>query len=384
MELQEFKSAQSEVHSETVADIVKVPQISRLLSAACVSAPISLSDIILGECSSFTHTYTESTSHHAILSPNYYKASGINNESDGLRQSNLLLEMVFQSNAQCSYKSDLKHFLIDGPNRAGMSIASARSPSTNFYSAVASNLNCQKKPYCSTKMQSLFLWSVALSEGNRAVFSGVSTSSRAAYLICRHIKEKVICNKFLMFNNTHHAISWDKECKSSILSKNDYHVFDKMSFINEDLLIGLDQNGKLYSILPHSDIFEHKPEFHQLAFKGSEGSFVNHFALDTYDRHKILILDNQDDFYVGRITAQKLVLKKIMNLNDLLIKLKTQTVQPSRVRAIRFAGNTCYFVFFLNQNQDFFVRVELISKQLSIEDKKDIIKKSIKKFAQQS
>ncbi len=111
---------------------------------------------------------------------------------------------------------------------------------------------------------------------------------------------------------------------------------------------------------------------------------MNHFALDTYDRHKILILDNQDDFYVGRITAQKLVLKKIMNLNDLLIKLKTQTVQPSRVRAIRFAGNTCYFVFFLNQNQDFFVRVELISKQLSIEDKKDIIKKSIKKFAQQS
>lgn len=384
MELKEFTSHKPHVNPEVVAEVIKVPAISRALSDACVTPPLKLSDITIGSYSISTQTYSDSSAHQKNLSPNYYKTYGTTHENAIRSHSNTLFNIAYEANDQCNYKDELKQFIIEGPNKRGISIASARAKATDSCVSVATHVKSKSQPCCSNRMPNVFLWSLALSEGNQAIFSGIQLNARTAYLLCRKIKEQTVTSKFLGFNQTTHTLSWEPKHRSYQLDKNHFHVFDKMSFINEDLLIGLDQQGYLYSILPHAEELEHEPEFHKLTFNQNNVDFLKHFALDTYDKHNILLVDGDNNCYLGRIDAKNLTVKKMIHLKELLALCNNETVNPDSLRCIRLAGTVCYFIFAQKFNQDVILKAELVAKQLSCADKINAIKECIKSAAEQS
>lgn len=380
MELVELKkNNDGKVTNELLAAVIKVPTLSKLLAEHYVTAPIDASDITFDDEKIEIIEYKSSSMFNAgdthEISPNYFKCPMSTGE---LINRNGINNLRVKSYTQHDHEDDIARikFFFDGPNKQGMYVACTETAKMeNVRLAITEQMD-----KAINRIWGQATWSVALSENNRAAFSSVSTRKRCAFLELFQCKKNSETKKILGISKSKNTIKWDSK-KVCTLEFNDFHLFHKMSFLSEDLLLGVDEKGQLYTIEPYFEEENKSAAFHHLTFKTrNDSSYITNYALDSYDKHTTLLVDDKKDIYIGKITANKLKTKKIRSLEDVKKTISNQGNAVKDLIKIRLAGNACYFIFTTeNNNKDICLKFNLIAKQPSPKAKVDMIKAAMLK-----
>ena len=365
MELTELKKNQQHVSSELIDKVIKkIPQIAKILATEGVMGYLQLSDIITQPVFSWSTIMHPQYKFEVIMSPNHLKGTSVMSEKAIAwyyqRAKNMYDEVWLDESALRNDCSKTK-LMIDGPNSNGVT---AGCVIDNHANNTINVTTWDHLYYNSIKNLKQAIWSVALSDDNRFVVSsmveGQSHASLFSYTISKEIKTK----KFIFTTTQHRALFDEKGHKHSTLEGDRFHLFKKMSFLHENLLLGLDQQGKLYSIVPHFDDSQKDPEFYCLNFKkqGSR-SYLTNFAVDAYDKHCVVLVDNNENVYIGRITAKKLAVKKITNLKNMYRSLDMPRNSLSLGSVYLHGNKVCFFLNTAVSRMKINLRLTLISKE---------------------
>lgn len=294
------------------AEVIKVPAIAALLAAAKVLPP-GIKHVAWGayECTVYRHN--QKNTELQDMSPNYY-THGKSWPYDDIRNHMYNIREILNErhNKDEKFCQSLKIF-IDGPNARGTVAAFA----TDYLRADI--VVGKKKSYdVLSEWNNQSVWATALSEDDRFVVSSMRDGDQCALLSCYKAKREMQKSKILFFPTKEiPCVSIDvKQGKKFSLTRNNFHLFKKLSFITNDILIGLDQQGELYSILPHFNDPKRYLTLNHLVCRPKNARYIVDFAVDLHDKHRMVLVDNNDIMYFAQITADKLRLKKIKDLKE--------------------------------------------------------------------
>ncbi|BDC34405.1 hypothetical protein Noda2021_03630 [Candidatus Dependentiae bacterium Noda2021] len=354
---------------ELLAAVLTVPAISKMLAKHYVSCPIDIAKVSFEDARIEVTNLQDNETRFPLQSINYFQCTSSEGQAvDGAELSNF----VYQSKAHHDGPIASNQFLLDGPNKNGIFLTNSTFLERHAVRMVTNENNINSLP---NRAISLNTWSIALSENNVAAFSSLSTKTPHAIL------EFFTCNQC--------AYKVDKTDKSSKpetiltltpkksyrLSCTAFHVFRKMSFLSEDLILGLDQSGQLYIIEHYLEDKKRPPVFHHLSSKNLQDFGLSHYALDSYDKHTILMVDNYNDVRLAKITANKLITKKIRSLQDIRNAIQKSGNVAKSLLSMRMAGNVCYFTFEgQTDKQQISVTFNILPLQLSPQQKLNRIK----------
>lgn len=375
MEMKQIKTNTSAASPELLAKVVKVPAISKLLSDNYVTVPLDIAQISF-EDQKITRTIPDSSLNEfrlAASSLNYFNCP---NEDGTVINKSMLLSFNHKTYRKfCEIRDKFNgaqhvpvcDFFFDGPNQKGncvscMKTYSGENPLVFFVN---------KKESFEKTFWRQSVWSVALSDQGLIAVSSVSHEKQAAFLNILLCKSTVKTRKllFLSHETTKTELS---SVKNSVLSDMSFHAFKNLTFLSESTLLGCNQNGQLYTIKPLCDKKDDLPIFKHLSINDDSFSSIKYYALDSYDKKMLILVDNNDGVRVAKITAKGLETHKIRSMQD----IKEATGNRAKdLRGIRLAGNVCYFFFTTdNGKEELCVQFSLIHKQLSPKEKLDLIK----------
>lgn len=364
------------VSAHLLAAVTKVPAITTLLSEHYVTAPLDISRISFQDQKIVTLARDISEDEFRLYdsSLNYFNCT---NKDGKVINHAMLRDFDNKTYPKFSRVRDWNSpedvtvcdFFFDGPNRNGNCVSCMRTYDGENPLVFFTN----KKKSLEKTFWRQSVWTVALSDGDLVALSSVSHQTRAALLkiyACRPVKK---ANKILFVSRQTEELQLNL-LKESTLSDEAFHAFTNLSFLTEGLLLGRNQHGQLYLVEPRCDKKDDLPIFHHLTAQDKSFSSVKSYALDSYDKNRLLLVDNTDGVRIAKITSRGLVTNRIRSLEDIR---NTTGNTAKNLLGIRMAGNVCYF-FFGTQDaqQTVCVQFSLIEKQLSPKDKLDLIKKN--------
>lgn len=372
----ELKELNTQLSPQAISEVIKIPAITTLLGEAHVTVPLDTASISCGP--GYYNTYVHLLGQIQIqhINPSYaeYNGHASTDDQDMIKRIQHIRSKVrFMTEKSYCCPSTL---YTDGPNRSGTMVGCVTD--NHSMSLVVTNNNA-----CDTSVRydKHLVWSLALSEGNRIVVSGTVAGEKCARLLCYAAQHVVKTKKILFFPPiTMSSLFVEKEhYKASNLTAHNFHLFKKLSFITEDLLIGLNQEGKLYSIIPHFNEPKKTPTFFPLACKLSNARYVSHFAVDSCDKHSLLVVDDNEIMYAARVSAKKLALQKIKDLKETKRNLTMKGLKLTDICTIQLVSNKCLVIFNTSGSTTTKIKYffNLISKQPSPNDKLKVVKSSL-------
>jgi hypothetical protein len=375
MELKEFKSEARDICPQTVAAVIKIPAIAQLLAAAGVTVPFDTAHIINRGFAWWVAVYPR-FSFDVTPSPDHIKSAEALSKKFTqwyLYRAKDMYDSAWLSVPNLRESCGRASVVFDGPNCNGVVVGCITDNHATITTAT-----CDHYDYSYRILAKQRIWSTALSEGNRFVISSQVDGDKDAHLFCYSLIKQVKTKKIFFSKTIKEKALWNTKAEKQITLQGDkFNLFRKISFLHENLLIGLNEQGKLYSIIPYYNDSAKDPELYHLAFKLNGARYVKDFAVDAYDKHSLIIVDNNDNMYAARITAKNLIAKKIKTCNDIKLPLVQKKVEVTTLSSVSLDGNTACLIFNTPLlSRKVHVALPLISTECCLQDKIDSDKAS--------